>query len=131
MKLNDDIGHLIGILNEFMKNDGILAISIFDRDGNSMAHAARDDIEGDALSTTGGGLLSMSIKLMKSLNMDSMERTIIETGKGTIMLEHLQNGLGILLVASPGIPVGRIRLIMLNLVRKIQKGPPPIKLLLP
>ncbi len=73
----------------------------------------------------------MSIKLMKSLNMDSMERTIIETGKGTIMLEHLQNGLGILLVASPGIPVGRIRLIMLNLVRKIQKGPPPIKLLLP
>ncbi len=124
MNRHDSIENLIKILNGNMQNDGILAIAIFDRDGNPVAYAAQDHIKGDEISATGGGLLSMSIKVMESMNMAPMERVILETDKGTILLEHLQNGLGIILVTSPGISVGRARLIMLNLTRRIRKAVP-------
>ncbi len=119
MKREYRIEHLMKILRDNMRDNGILAIAIFDRHGNPVAYAVQDGIGGEELSARGGGLLSTSLKVMESLNMAPMERVVIETGRGIILLEHLKNELGIILVASPGISVGRARLITGKLVRKI------------
>ncbi len=116
--------YLMKILRDNMQDNGILAIAIFDRHGNPVAYAVQDGIGGEELSARGGGLLSTSLKVMESLNMAPMERAVIETGRGIILLEYLKNELGIILVASPGISVGRARLITGRLVRKIMKEIP-------
>ncbi len=122
MHLNDNIERMMKEMVQSMHDGEILALAIFDRDGNPIAYAVQDDMKGEDISAAGGGLLSMSARIMGSLNMAPAHRTIIETTKGNILIEDLHDGLGIVVVVSPGISIGRAKLLLEKLSRRFREA---------
>ena len=120
MERKNSIEEIVKEFDRNMKGGEIIALVVFDRDGRLIACAVQDEAAGEFLSVIGGGLLSMTEKVLDSMDMNPLDRTIIETTRGNILLENLGKEFGIILIASPGVSIGRARMMLKGVVQKLK-----------
>ncbi len=111
--LDNRIGDVLeGIHKEIT---GLLGFVLFTMDGfpikSTLVHKTDNAIsEQELFSAVGAGLISLAEKALKQIKLMPMNKLTIESTSGNIVVERVNQDVGIMALALPGTPLGMVRI---------------------
>ena len=112
-----DLDNRIGDILEGIQKEvtGLLGFVLFTMDGfpikSTMVHKTDTAIsEQELFSAIGAGLISLAEKALKQIELMPMDKLTIESTNGNIIVERVNQDVGIMALALPSTPLGMVRI---------------------
>jgi len=111
------------------KTQGVAGFVVFTRDGFPIVSTVefgdmfRGDFgevtDGEFFSAIGAGILSLAERTLEQMSMLPLDRLLVESPKGNVIVESVNEDLGIMAISYPNVPVGLVRMAVETARRKV------------
>ncbi len=120
------------ILRELQaRTEGIAGFVVFTRDGFPVVSTVefgdmfRGDFEevneGEFFAAIGAGILSLARRTLEQMGMLPLDRLLVESPSGNVIVEQVNDDLGIMAISYPSVPVGLVRMAVESARRKVRE----------
>ena len=113
------------------KTQGIAGFVVFTRDGFPVVSTVefgdmfRGDFydvgEGEFFAAIGAGILSLARRTLEQMGMLPLDKLLVESPKGNVIVEQVNEDVGIMAISYPDVPVGLVRMAVDSARRKIKE----------
>lgn len=112
------------------QTQGISGFVVFTRDGfpiTGTMHSERlvGDYEhmtdSEFFAAIGAGIVSLSERTLEQMDMLPMDKMIIESPKGNIVVEKVDDYIGVMAISRPDAPLGLVRMALERVKRKVKE----------
>ncbi len=113
------------------RTQGVAGFVVFTKDGFPIVSTVefgdmfRGDLhdvgEGEFFAAIGAGILSLAQRTLEQMGMMPLDRLLVESPRGNVIVEQVDGDVGIMAIAYPNVPVGLVRIAVETARRKIKE----------
>jgi len=113
------------------KTQGLAGFVLFTKDGFPIVSTVefgdmyrgefQEVTDGEFFAAIGAGILSLAQRTLEQMSMMPLTRLLVESPRGNVIVEQVDDELGIMAISYPGIPVGLVRMAVESARRKVKQ----------
>ncbi len=113
------------------KTQGLAGFVIFTKDGfpivstvefgNMFRGEFEEVTDGEFFAAIGAGILSLAQRTLEQMGMLPLDRLLVESPKGNVIVEQVNEDMGIMAISYPGVPVGLVRMAVESARKKVRQ----------